>query len=806
VRQGGSLTSSAFRRYTGLGLDSQSLRLARRLGGVKWLPSPHQAASDIAALAEKIKRREHPPADWSEDWFKKMQKKYRPAPAFEKYSNVGTGTPRLSIGISLYLLGVQQASAIRNVFEMLGLNELPNKQLLPALKELGEVAKHHGDLAFPGIWPHLVDWNLHFGAQPIDKDETTEAFVKQVESWVYTPKLEDAAGSTREKVILRGLHLLREKVGFCKKRGPTWDEVKAKPSTWLANGSSTSRRLPGSRGTKVSTFLASSAGQLESDLYDESDPEYGVEVKEERGKLRNIMNAPWSLYLQMKFVGLGGLQDLYDSIPTSLSKKFGTATWLNWMDRMKHKLYVPIDQSTYDHVPSGTVLDALLEFICVSCTYPGDSERERVSKLIRERSRCGTVKFAGRSWPHKRGILSGLDWTAGMDTVLNIAEYLGMSEAVDVPVPDDEDLCFQGDDTLAGVCSWGQAFDLVDGYMKVFPVNPTKFFLDNGRTEYLRMVVTPTRRFGYYARLAAGIMYANVWSGGAMAPSSIAQHWSLLHSRGAMRDLTQRHCVDDLAGLLRCRKSEARRVLFTPSSVGGLGQEGNCGEGGWLGLQDATRIRIAQREAVATRWDDVPRAAQRHAVRSISSHGGVFANTVNAMAAAKAMAAGVQGYPSTRPNTTFVVADAAQFSRGVSPSDGFMTPAYPKLLVDNTFLPELLRTYLNQRKVSAGGSGSEGHLRLDELFHRAWVGIVEDRFLIWPRKLWFDWCCGQLSVSAGKTWGVAPDLLGTISKDCLSAGILPNGRVTMLKVRTRALELELGSREWRQCERRRLGG
>lgn len=791
------------RRFATLGLDSYALSTLRRLSGEKWLPNPRHAASAVAELARKISQRLHTPADWSELWFKKMQQKYRSPASYASHSNIASGTPRLSIGTALVMLPKHDAQAIRNVFEYMGLTKLNNSLLIPALKELGEVAKHHGDDAFPGIWHHLVDWNLHFGAQPIDKEETTEKFVEQVNSWVFEPKPEDAAGSTREKVIFRGLELLREIVGVPLEPGPAWEKVMSEPTGWLANGSSTSRRLPGSRGTKVSTYLASDNAMLTSDLYDESCPSYGVEVKEERGKLRNIMNAPWSLYLQMKFVGLGGLQRLYDRIPTSLSKKFSSDTWINWMDRMKYKLYVPIDQSTYDHVPSGRVLEALLEFICTSCTHHSDHERVRVSSIIRERSRNGEVRFAGRVWPHRRGILSGLDWTAAMDTVLNYAEFLGMCEELGIERPDPQDLCFQGDDTLAGVSGWGDAYELVRGYMKVFPVNPTKFFLDRERTEYLRLVCTPQRRFGYYARLAAGIMYSNVWSGGAMAPSSIANVWSLLHSRGADLQQTQRHCVDDLCGLLRCRKLEARRLLFTPAAVGGLGFTGRC-PGPWLALEDAKRVRVAQREVVATPWDAVPRAARVLAVRSITSRGGIMSNRSVATGAAQAMAAGLQGYAGARPDTIFKVVDSQHTLRSGARKEYF-TPTLPKSRVDPTFLPELLRLYLRNRRLVGTDEVGDPPL-LSDLFDHHSLPLVEERFRAWPRKVWFDWCCGRLSAPAGKGWGDAPDLLGTIKKDCESMGLVPTGAVTVLAVRTRALELELESRSWRTRERRMLGG
>lgn len=759
------------------GLGPGALDGALRHGlGLDLFPSLTRAVREYRAFRERCRSGCDGPR-WSEDWFAGLQRKYRPSDRVEEWSNIAQGTPRRVIGLSLSLLPAGVGRGVKAVFEDLGLTSRSNGELFVLLKELGEIAKHHGDVLFPELWPYLVDWQLSFGAEPTT-GTAREEFKELLRSWVYTPKPEDVADSLREVVIFRGLERLRGQLMPLRRRGLAFADWLRAPSRWLVNGASTVEGLASMRKNKFSTYLARSDAEMRADLHDNSDPAYTVFDKRERGKHRNLVSAPWSLYLQMSFLGDVAEDIIYDLIPTSLSRGFGVEHWLSWQSSMHSRMFVPIDQSKFDHVPSGRVLDAVFRLIVDVCCVAGDDERALVGKTLLSRLKRGSITYEGLTLPHRRGVLSGWRWTALVDTVLNYAEYLGVCADLGLPPASRDQCCFQGDDALFPVSGWSAAADMVEAYRSVLPVNPGKFFLRRYETEYLRLVLTPKRRFGYFARVASGLMHSNAWSGGKLSAASIAATWSTVLGRGADRSAVIRRCAGDLAGMFRCTALEAHDLLGTPASVGGLGYwDVPCRR--WVSVVTPSLVGTGGRMKQGLSWDDLPHAAKTQAVKVLSERLGVGGDEAQEAASQLVMGLELKGARSTVEERS--VLQRVEQESGTLPARG-VTLGAVRPLVDGMFLRGLLRVRMRNEDAS--------YL---ELFSREDHGLIIQMKRVLPRAVWFDWLTGGLTGVTGKRLGDAGDVLKWIGRAVDVRGCLPAGNVTTQRVRLRRLRLEAES-------------
>jgi len=772
-----------------VGITDSGLEVLRRYINYPWLPGAIVAAQEFADFKTSISSAE--PAPWDESWFKGLQKKYRPPEDKSNLCPLATGIPRQQMGLALSLLPTTIRNQVTSTWMHLHLHTLTNGQLFIAFKTLGDIAKHHGNLLFPGYWTFMIDWNLHFGAQPTE--ETDDEFSDLIESWVSTPKPEDAIGSDRDVMIMRGLDRLESDLGRPDTPGQNIDDFLASPSSWLSNGASDSRKLEGTRATKFSTYAASTNAQLHTDMFDPSCPHYRVFDKREKGKHRNLISSPWSLFLQMSFVGQQAESRFKKVVPTSLSNDWTPESWLSIMDTMRTKLFVPIDQSKFDHVPSKRVLLRCAEILCKSGTCPLDPEREMISKLILDRLANATLSYNNNTYSHQRGLLSGWRWTSLMGTMINYAEYLSITDSLAVPRQLKANVCFQGDDALIAVNDWADAVKIVHRYMEVLPVNPSKFFIDNRRSEYLRYVITRNRRLGYYPRAASGIMYANSWAGGAMDPASLASNWSLLYSRGADAKETLYGCARDLCGLLRCNVDEALDLIQTPSSVGGLGwYVPSFQPKTWRRVPFVKRTEIGKdRLVVETDYDNMPKHTRTTMVAAAMQRGH---SRPMASVVARSLSTGLVGIASPeRPKQQLMIYGRPKVFIA-SRAHTHHTPRPPQSLLDPLYV-----------NAAVASLDRKGGLRWTDVFRSDDVHWLKARKRNWGMKLFNKWSTGQLSGYAGKRWGDAPDFLAVVRRRVEAEGILPSGHMSMHRVTTRLLELELASRFWLVDTRLRLG-
>lgn len=754
--------------FPSLGVDGKALEFVRRLYGYKWLPSKVQAADDWLRLKEDVKvgAFNDDRVDWSPKWFEGLQRKYRVQPDVAAHSPVGKGIPKTILGLYISMLPDKKSALVSRTLRELGAEHLDNGTLIPILKKLKELAFKHGNDLFDGYWEELCDLHNFFGAQPED-DEAYRDFESQVASWVHDEKEEDLVTSDRHKLIMRGLDILEKLCGKAQ-RGPTIDEFLKDSDSWVTSGASTIKGVKGARKTKASTVASLDRDNLLGFMNDDSNIVYNVLIKRERTKLRNLVTSPFSLHMQMSFIGANLEKHLWKFIPSSLRKDFGISNWIKWQERMNRVLYVPIDQSKFDHVPSGRVLERCFEILCNMCTHDDDSERVRISKIMQDRLKRGTVLFNGKNWKHRRGVLSGWRWTSIVDTVINAAEHHAIAEMCNVPLMQPEYNCYQGDDTLIAVRGWDMAASLVEAYTHALPVNPQKFFLNDYRTEYLRMILFREgdsfwRRRGYPARAVMSLIYANAWSGGTLTPSSLVESWSRLASRMGPGNKVHKHCVRDLCGLLRCTWNDAVALIQTPKYQKGLGfHDFPIKTRRRKGVKEPVTIEGNDRIMKVTDLDKVDPNIIKQVTKNRST---VYdGDELVGEASARKLLRSLQGLTKTSDSRAEITEPGPELNWLNGAKRGRNLPRSPELTVPRSIWAEIVSMNLKNFEAFAK------YLKYKEDWE--WLHLWYKRM---PRWLFVDWVSGTLKPQISSCWTAAGDVMkhvGTTMRRVFK--ILPN--------------------------------
>lgn len=768
-------------------------RLVRLLDADPLLPCASRAAQEWKAFEKTCLSGELESSDWSEAWTAGLTRKYRPYyEGGHTPAPFGSGSVKGLLDLAWDLLPDEVATEVSQILAPFGLRKRTNGWLLAFFKEVTVLFKHHGPL-LSRHWRFLVNWELCFGAPPVD-EAANEKFEAEVEDWVEKEKPEDAEGGDRDRLILMGLKMVAATVPpLCASRRPARDWL-LWPSAWLTSGASTELGLSGVSKTKVSTYFSHDLHSMSASLMSTADPLYRASIKRERGKHRNIVNAPWDLFLQQSFVCDGVEEHLARHIPTSLSSEFGVVQWTEWLRSEGSAVAVPIDQSGFDHVPSGRVLHAALKYL-FDLGSSGDAERTTVAQLMLRRMGRGVVLFRDKTWVHKRGVLSGWRVTAILDTLINYAESLAVHAACRVALPAKHLQCYQGDDSLVYERSWSDAYAVSKKYCEVLPVNPKKFFLSTDRTEYLRFVLSGGRRLGYPIRGVASTYFSQAWqSGGSFSPASLASTWSLLASRGMRKERCLQHCVRDVSAFLRSPLREVRDWLGTPCCMGGFG----CVE---LGCQSWTALKCEGEELASldgSAWDPSTQASAlwSHLPRATKSLLTQRARTVGlsgkaAQGLARYLTASAEsGGSRVKWRTSRLGTD--WFSSGCS-SSGLHRGGLGSWRRGMDYrLPPPRFDWLYSSSELSSGSDDE----LDLVFGLSGADTIREVRGRMPRSIWLDWIRARSSVPSCNFWGAASDVRAHGCKWASRLGLFPLGKFSVGDYRRRQYDLESVARTY----------
>jgi hypothetical protein len=735
--------------------------------------------------------------NWSESWFEGLQQKARLTREVWGGFRIGSGEAQKQLALAMGPVGVMaHKEQVLSLLLGLKFDLIPNGWLVGLFKELSEMAKKWGEILWPEYWSSMTSFELFFGAPPVKEAN----FQEQITGWVETPKPGDDPRSDTRRVVEEGLREVARKE-FVFKDQLGINEFLRSPSKWLANGATTGERLPGSKGTKFSTYLASSREELLKDLFSTAEPQNVVNPKRERGKTRNTVSSDWDLYLQMKYVCQGVEEALESVFPTTLGKKVQQLErWRMWRNKLGGSVGVPIDQSTFDHVPWMDLLVAMIRLLAEAARKksPEPEVHQRITEIIIMRVRSATVNWEGYTWRHLRGLLSGWALTSALGTLLNYIEFVGITVVTGGSMPSVDELCLQGDDDLIFAHSWNSAVTLVKTYMRVLPVNPGKFFVSTQRTEFLRMVITKDRVTGYAARAIPSLVYANAWAGGKMTVQSTVSAWARLVQRGCPLAQVREHAIRDVCGFTRAPRQHVEDLLATPKSVGGLGLEVGPSRRWRRVVEDNVSADgpFETRRVALTDAEKVPARVRQIATSNIQTHGGLFADRGVARAAADAVLSGVQGTSWGAQMDTLIRIESVEVKPVAHLLDGrFVNVAPPRATIDPMFVPSVLRELMK------GGWKSVSQLFFPRDHER-----IRTRWSAWSRAVWFDWVTGRLKPKGWSDWRMGSVVASAVSDAVGYQLWLPRGKVSRDSVTVGMLATESHSRRYHAEDLQWMGG
>uniref|UniRef100_A0A2V0RBI7 RdRp n=1 Tax=viral metagenome TaxID=1070528 RepID=A0A2V0RBI7_9ZZZZ len=195
---------------------------------------------------------------------------------------------------------------------------------------------------------------------------------------------------------------------------------------------------------------------------------------------------------------------------------------------------------------------------------------------------------SGKIVDWKRGMPSGMFWTALIDTLLNAAEARAVAKDLGVTLIDD---CFQGDDAVlfTNVPTTGE--DWARGYGAYgYSVHPEKTWVSNMRYEFLHENHGPEGAWGFPSRMGKTLLWRRPKLSGSWAPKHArdAEFSDALlsgHRRGLVNCVeTAKRLLGERVGGKKTNKKERMlwNAVFTPRAVGGLG----------FGSKGRTRVNV----------------------------------------------------------------------------------------------------------------------------------------------------------------------------------------------------------------------
>lgn len=331
-------------------------------------------------------------------------------------------------------------------------------------------------------------------------------------------------------------------------------------------------------------------------LKENTDHQANVSLKVEIfPKVRTIVASSFAISEQMRFVDTW-LKRWMDGCPMS-------TLWSTQKDKLKmwqqmaevEGVNVPIDQSAFDAHATKTMVQIINEEILELIAERADDNEDLllVMNKIIEAMQKGTVHYNmpkapddepsvplknAFEWEH--GILSGWQWTAFYDTLVNWVEMLLA-----------EDICrekgitietrlqnVQGDDQLKTVASWPQALAYWAAMVSMgLEINFSKNFFSSQHNEYLRKYSVKGLVNGYPARIVNAICWLYPGQNEFYPPlekvRNIYSIWEKLAERCNLEPrLFLKHVETDVAGA-KIPESLYHAWLHSPRSLGGCGIE-----------------------------------------------------------------------------------------------------------------------------------------------------------------------------------------------------------------------------------------
>jgi len=522
------------------------------------------------------------------------------------------------LGLAWDLLPNAFKPKVNAIFREIHLYDVQTESCLQKLvKTMTDIAKKHGKLIFPGehegvlLWKMLINFE---GCGGYRSPVQIETFLKDTTQWVQGNILHEMpnpeTGRLDEEYFLKHLRVgMREfydqgpNIQSANRKAKSLAEWAKYPGNWGSSGATSNKKkvyyknkkgkwVP-ARGNKWRTAMAMSYEEV-MDILTADDEFRVVQLakaiqKLETGKVRAVINSDLETFLRMAYVSTWLEVALKGHPRTTLF--YSVEQMVKLWERMGHDcadpdtIKIPLDQSHFDWQQNMNMIEAFCdvtkEFISDNC----NSIEARVDMLkmmdiikLNLTNPRNKIILGDEEIYVKGGVLSGWRWTALIDTVFNYGEmHCALRLLADQGLRHVLiDLVAQGDDDKVLVAGAGQAAALVEAYRVMnFEVNPSKFFVDNERDEYLRQVGGPTRVNGYMVRAVNSLLWRNPIAmdppEGILRAKEQIKQWNLAIGRDADIDVALKYMKQDIMRGNSLSEYEYEALLRTPNTFGGLG-------------------------------------------------------------------------------------------------------------------------------------------------------------------------------------------------------------------------------------------
>jgi hypothetical protein len=397
--------------------------------------------------------------------------------------------------------------------------------------------------------PKLKGFNLLVGLDQLfgfNIDVKGMSSIKEIKEWVtekFIPTLNGSESKFMDKFKYEVRRLLHWKSKLLK---PKYNDVEYCRNI-AQTGTSGSAFDPGGEEMRFTVFdeeldymknkfAKSGAISIENKLnrlYRDEPAKHKVNDKVEvYPKRRLIVSADYNLTLKMRFVDTWLSEWLSGNENSYLWRKQNQIEemWVEFMNYRDKRWRVPLDQSSFDHHVSKSMVLAILDEIRLLLRNKMDTTnmiKEQYDKVmnsiiygiknaylvyeLREDDE-GYVKGERKflKIPYENGVLSGWQWTSKINTIANIAESRVAIEQIRRKGINVQMIEFDatGDDQNT---SWKYLIDSLLYWLELvsygFVIHPNKNFFSRNHNEYLRLYSTSEGINGYPARTINKILW-----------------------------------------------------------------------------------------------------------------------------------------------------------------------------------------------------------------------------------------------------------------------------------------------------------
>jgi len=331
--------------------------------------------------------------------------------------------------------------------------------------------------------------------------------------------------------------------------------------------------------TKWTEAFTMSDSQLEHKMW-RLERLYGTTfTKQEVKKQREVINVAFKTFFMMDCISKLWWNEYIKGSKAS-------TLWMTQEQRMEmweqlatmNGWNMPLDQAEFDQQQLKAEVDITIDEMRNVCWLSTENKQlDDLFGVLQYNMEEGMIKVGDKLVPYKNGVLSGLRWTADIDTIINEALRdiaIDMAHDLGIMIKPLFSVA-QGDDDVFNFGSKQEAIAMAECYkMMNFKVNPTKFFIRQGDNEFLRKRITNGVVMGYAARSVVSLLFRNVAKEeveiGPLAANTIGDKWLRFSNRLDVPMLIG-ECVFDIAHANHWNDKETRSWLFTPAALGGFG-------------------------------------------------------------------------------------------------------------------------------------------------------------------------------------------------------------------------------------------